>query len=275
MKTRLSYKDWERLSAYLDDQLSERERRQVEEQLRTRPEYREAWDSLRQTRHVLRQAPRHKAPRAFTLTPAMVTSHQPRPSLIWQLAPALAIFLVVLAVLLEWLPLPEGGRAMRTIAPSAPQIEALGMTEPTPTAVIVYWGGPPPPAGTMGMGGEGAADMGGGSSKGTVPEHPPLPPTTPAPLVVPPPYPSQPLTPPQATPEIRTLQGPANETPNPILGLPAPEERGKIYIATPSALPTPEGPRGSGVPLRRWIQAGLIGIALVLSTILLIRKSRS
>lgn len=275
MKTRLSYKDWERLSAYLDGQLSERERRQVEERLRTRPEYREAWDSLRQTRYVLRQAPRRKAPRAFTLTPAMVTSHQPRPSLIWQLAPALAIFLVVLAVLLEWLPLPEGEIATRTIAPSAPQMEALGVTEPTSTAVIIYWGGPPPPAGTMGMGGEGAADMGGGSSKGTVPESPPLPPTTPVPLVASTPYPFQPLTTPQATPGVRTLQSPTDEIPNLILGLPAPEERGKIYVATPPALPTPEGSRGGGIPLRRWIQAGLIGIALVLSTILLIRKPRS
>ncbi len=272
MKTRLSYKDWERLSAYLDGQLSERDRRKVEEQLRTHPEYREAWESLRQTRHVLRQAPRRKAPRSFTLTPAMVTSPRPRPMLIWQLAPALAIALVVLVVILEWLPFPAGGSTMRAQAPSAPQMEALGVSEPTPTAVIVYWGGPPPPPSAMGMGGGGGAsdDMGGGASKEVVPEYPLLPPTTSPPLMAP--SPSPPLATPQATPEVRALQGPSSESLNPILGLPAPEERGKIYAATPST-PASSSIR-SGISLKRMIQAGLLMLALVLGIMILIRKPR-
>lgn len=268
MKTRLSYKDWERLSAYLDGQLSERDRRKVEEQLRTHPKYREAWESLRQTRHVLRQAPRRKAPRSFTLTPAMVSSPRPRPMLIWQLAPVLAIALVVLVVILEWLPFPTGGSTMRAQVPGAPQMEALGVGEPTPTPVIVYWGGPPPPPSAMGMGGGGgASDMGGGASKGLVPEYPLLPPTTSAPLMAP--SPSPPPATPQATPEVRALQGPSSESPNPILGLPAPEERGKIYTATPASPSS-----SSGISLKRLIQAGLLMLALVLGIGILIRKPR-
>ncbi|MCX8024290.1 MAG: zf-HC2 domain-containing protein, partial [Thermanaerothrix sp.] len=149
MKTRLTLKEWERLSAYLDGELSERERRQVEEWLRTRPEVREAWQSLRQTHYVLRHAPRRKAPRNFALTPAMVgvPSPQPRSALVWQLVPALAVFLVLVAVVLEFLPMGGDTTLSRAPLTAAAPMEAMQASQPTATAVIVYWGGPPPAIG--------------------------------------------------------------------------------------------------------------------------------
>lgn len=278
MKTRLSLKEWERLSAYLDGQLGERERRQVEEWLRTRPEVREAWHSLRQTRHVLRHAPRHRVPRNFTLTPAMAgaPAPKPRPLFIWQLAPALAVFLVIVAVLIEFLPIGSTGPTAHPLL-SAAQPEAMSAAQPTATAVVVYWGGPPSPAIGMGGGGaEGFGGMGGGAGdtstpfKGYAPETtPPAPPSqltpTPAPL----------LATPQPTPEVRALTVPSPQALNPVLGLPAPEERGKIYIVTPTPTPERESPLVFPTSFKRLLQGGLIGLAFILGMVVLIRRLRS
>ena len=72
MRAQLSNRDYEQLSAYLDGQLAPGEKRKLEERLRVRPELQAALDELGQTRALIRMAPRRKAPRNFTLTPAMV-----------------------------------------------------------------------------------------------------------------------------------------------------------------------------------------------------------
>ncbi|HEX2978760.1 MAG TPA: hypothetical protein VHO48_00720, partial [Anaerolineaceae bacterium] len=70
MNTNLTPKEWQTLSAYLDNQLNERDRRQLEARLQTNSDLREGLDNLRQTRALLRALPKHRAIRNFTLTPA-------------------------------------------------------------------------------------------------------------------------------------------------------------------------------------------------------------
>jgi hypothetical protein len=280
MKTRLSSKEWERLSAYLDGQLGERERQQVEEWLRTRPEVREAWQSLRQTQHVLRHARRRKAPRNFTLTPAMVGAPSPRPRspLVWQLAPALAIFLVIIVVMLEFFPVGSAAPLPRAPLTAAGPMEALQAAQPTATAVIVYWGGPPSPAIGMGGGGaEGMGGMGGGAGDTGVPFKGYAPGTTPSapPPSQPSPTPAQPLATAEPTPEVRALTAPSPQTLNPILGLPAPEEQGKIYIVTPTLAPESESTPLVPFSFKRLLQGGLLVLAFVLGVAILIRRLRA
>ena len=64
----LSSSDWLLLSAYLDDQLSDVEKRQMDERLQSDPECRKALDSLRRTSSLLRSLPVRRAPRNFTLS---------------------------------------------------------------------------------------------------------------------------------------------------------------------------------------------------------------
>ena len=71
MAIQITPRDWEAVSAYLDHQLSEKEQAQIEARLSNEPELREALESLRRSRLVLRSAPRLRAPRNFTLTASM------------------------------------------------------------------------------------------------------------------------------------------------------------------------------------------------------------
>jgi anti-sigma factor RsiW len=71
MMTRINPSDWETLSAYLDNELSARERTQLETRLKKEPDLGQALNELRQVRNTLRSQPRLRAPRNFTLTPQM------------------------------------------------------------------------------------------------------------------------------------------------------------------------------------------------------------
>ena len=71
MTTQITPRDWETLSAYLDDQLSAPERRELENRLGNNPELNQGLEELRQTRMILRSLPKLRAPRNFTLTPSM------------------------------------------------------------------------------------------------------------------------------------------------------------------------------------------------------------
>jgi len=71
MATQITPRDWEAVSAYLDHQLSAKTQAQIEARLSNEPELRDALESLRRTRLILRSAPRLRAPRNFTLTPSM------------------------------------------------------------------------------------------------------------------------------------------------------------------------------------------------------------
>lgn len=67
----MNERDQELLSTYIDGALSARERTLLEQRLAAEPELRQELNSLQQTVRLVRQMPALKAPRDFTLTPAM------------------------------------------------------------------------------------------------------------------------------------------------------------------------------------------------------------
>lgn len=71
MTTPISSREWEALSAYLDNQLNARERARLEKRLREDASLRSALDGLRRTRQFLRKQPQMRAPRSFALSPEM------------------------------------------------------------------------------------------------------------------------------------------------------------------------------------------------------------
>ena len=104
MGTRISERDLELLSAYLDGQVDVRERGRLEARLQAESELRVAYEELRSTRAVLRSAPRMRAPRNYTLSPRMVTDRaaERRRYPIFGLASALASVLFVLVFLSDY-----------------------------------------------------------------------------------------------------------------------------------------------------------------------------
>jgi len=74
-----SFRDVEKLSAYLDGQLKPSEAERLESRIKTDPELASILKDLRQTRSLLRQLPQRRTPRNFTLTPKMVGQKPPLP----------------------------------------------------------------------------------------------------------------------------------------------------------------------------------------------------
>ena len=130
----ISPSEWEALSAYLDHQLSAKERARLEIQLETRPEMRQGLQELQRTRAVIRSAPQPRAPRNFTLTPEMAgvrsrTSSSPGAFPVLRLASVLAtIFFVIVfmgdlvSTRLQPAPLPAAQFAKEQTGPVRPVI---------------------------------------------------------------------------------------------------------------------------------------------------------
>ena len=74
MKKQLKQKEIELLSAYLDNQLSGKEKLRVESKIQEDETWKFAFNNLKITRKVLHYAPKIKVPRNFTLRPEMVNS---------------------------------------------------------------------------------------------------------------------------------------------------------------------------------------------------------
>jgi hypothetical protein len=74
-----SFRDVEKLSAYLDGQLKPSEKARLESRLQSDPELASILKDLRLARGLLRQLPQRRAPRNFTLTPKMVGQKPPLP----------------------------------------------------------------------------------------------------------------------------------------------------------------------------------------------------
>ena len=75
--SRLSKRDLERLSAYLDGELSARQTTRLEARLWRESTLRAALDELREAAWLLRSMPEASPPRSFTLTPEMVATPKP------------------------------------------------------------------------------------------------------------------------------------------------------------------------------------------------------
>ncbi len=99
MKTKISPRDVELLSEYLDGRLNASKAAQLETRLKTNPELRSTLADLRQTRTLLRSLPPVKAPRSFKLKPGMVSQPAPRRIYpVFQFASAIAAILLVMVI---------------------------------------------------------------------------------------------------------------------------------------------------------------------------------
>lgn len=130
---KINRRDLELLSAYIDRDVTARQREQLEKRLKDDAVLRDALTVLRQTRAALRAAPQVRAPRSFALTPEMVRGIRRRMS--WagslRMVSVLASFLFVVLLAGDlWL-----GAAQPQIAESqAVSYEAEAMAEPAEAA---------------------------------------------------------------------------------------------------------------------------------------------
>ncbi len=107
MTDRISTRDWDDLSAYLDGQLNTKEQTRVETRLRQDADFRSALEELRRTRAVVHSLPKLRAPCNFLLTPEMVgqkaITRQARPSFpILRFASVIASVLLFLTLFGDW-----------------------------------------------------------------------------------------------------------------------------------------------------------------------------
>jgi len=111
-KSEISSREWERLSTYLDGELSPKQQAELEARLSTSPELCKALDELSKTKAVLHSQRRLRAPRNFTLTPEMAglriyehtaTRYKTNIYNVLRFSSAVASFLFVTIVLLDFL----------------------------------------------------------------------------------------------------------------------------------------------------------------------------
>ncbi len=95
MKNQLSLRDYELISAYLDNQLRERDRAQFEIRLKADPELRKELHEISKTRQMIHSLPRLRAPRNYYIKPAAVPV---RPTL--RLAPVFGVVSAIASILL-------------------------------------------------------------------------------------------------------------------------------------------------------------------------------
>jgi hypothetical protein len=102
MNKPISFRDVEKLSAFLDGQLPGPERRALEVRLASDPELASVMEAMRQSRALLRKLPQRRAPRNFTLSPQRVSKKPPLPraypALQWATGLASLIFILSLAI---------------------------------------------------------------------------------------------------------------------------------------------------------------------------------
>lgn len=145
VKQTIPPRDIEQLCAYLDDQLPPAQRSRLEIRLRSEPGLQVELDGLRRTRLMLRSLPRRRAPRNFTLTPAMVGASRPRP---WQtvfgMASAVAAALLVLVLLSDFLFVP-GYVGMFPVSQAPAQVENPALAQksakevgPAPEEALIF-----------------------------------------------------------------------------------------------------------------------------------------
>ena len=175
-KTTLSRREFEKLSAYLDGQLSAREKAQIEKKLQTDTVYKDVLNDLKITRSMLRSVPLKPVRRNYTLTPQMVGVHspeQPRLVPVLRYSSMLAGFLVVASLILEVFALPLLGTGRVPMMQEAMPEAAFALEADeelraaadekvvVETPMIIQWGG-------SGFG-EQAEGKGGGGGAGAAP----------------------------------------------------------------------------------------------------------
>jgi hypothetical protein len=179
MKARITIQDWQLLSAYMDDQLAPQEKQALELRLQKDPALQAEWQSLRQTRAMLRAAPKRKAPRSFALSAEQARLAARRKSIFFPIlsfSSAISTLLLILTLLLRLT--PAGSLTAMSADMAAPQAEMMA-AEPAAAQEsippIIIWGESnlQPPVFANGRGGSGG---GGDPSSDTIlsPIEPPV-----------------------------------------------------------------------------------------------------
>jgi hypothetical protein len=153
MNARISADEWEKLSAYIDDQLNPKEKVHFEELLDSKPDLRAAYQELVQLKQLFRNLPQRKAPRNYTLSPRVSTA---RPPLFRILIPtfsfgsAVATLLLFITIFLRGGLLPMLASETVLEEPAALRVESFEMQpDIQEESQIITWGSPF----TGGMGG--------------------------------------------------------------------------------------------------------------------------
>ena len=123
---KMTPRDWETLSAYLDGQLTSEEQARLEARLGKDPHLQRALGELQRTRSLVRSMPRLKAPRNFTLAPEQVGERHPvreKLFLAFRLASAVASILFILVLMGDFL--GAGGLPPRPENLAAPSISVV------------------------------------------------------------------------------------------------------------------------------------------------------
>jgi hypothetical protein len=144
-KRTLHTREWEEISAYLDGQLSEKSRKQFEVRLNQNEDLRQGLEEIRRTRTVIRQQAALRAPRNFTLTPAMLGSPPPaslynslasRMVTVLRTSAALASFLFVLVVVANVFLSRPASQTMRSVEKAIPEVAATKAMMQAPAAQV-------------------------------------------------------------------------------------------------------------------------------------------
>jgi hypothetical protein len=162
MKDKFSPHEFQTLSAYLDRNLSTRDKARLETRLEQDAALRAELEGLKQTRLMLQTLPKRRAPRNFTLSSAMLPRRPARlifPT--FRFASALAGLLLVATFAGQYF---LGGTALTSPAPDQSTYSAASNIALTPALAppIISWGTPtyPPMLGERGGGGGGEPKAG-------------------------------------------------------------------------------------------------------------------
>jgi len=289
MNTKYSPQDWQRISEYLDGQLSPQEKSRLEARFQTEPDLNMAYLELRQTKILLKSAKYLKSPRSFTITEAQALTIKPvrknRFLPVLSLSSVLATVLMIFAIFFE---LNSGANLTAKVASEQPAASLAMESAPMDSRafeenpMIIQWGGNQ----AYGMGGGGgdstSLGIGGGAVQNdpltkSMDETPGVGGADPGAInIMPTPEPTQ---------EVALLTAPV-EIPGPItgagpiLGIRSEEETDSYNQAVMSEIQTQSAARQSAkkaaIPFLRWIQAGLAILAIFTggTAIYLWRKSR-
>ena len=138
MTNKITPRDMEAISAYLDKELKPREQARLAARLEAEPGLRAALNDLKQTRTLLRNMPQVRAPRSFTLTPEMA----PRRTSLLQIFPTLQFASALAAILLV---LFVAGDAFGVLSPLPVFPTAQSMAAPEPYCWMIWGWGPREP----------------------------------------------------------------------------------------------------------------------------------
>ena len=246
-KRGISTRDMNRLSAYLDDALSDKERTRFDMHLAQSKEMQLALANHKRLKAALRALPVKKAPRDFMLTEEMVRLRKPRASLFpaFRLASAVVAFLLIAVFAGEYL--LKGGLFGGT-PESQPKEMPVAMESDSAGGApeIIFWGSN---EALKGMGGGGVEGGVGGAS--TAPETSMLVPPVEEPAIT--------DLQPEITQDTLTMEAAGEALEPAILGLRL-EEGGQV-ISSSSDEMVKESSRFA-LPFIRWLEIGLGALAL-------------